>query len=83
MPWLSPLAWASSLARTQSDQAPPGHVTSTDVHAEAAALLSFGVISTWVGEAHETKVALRILHGGCIAMAVTFGKGKLFGQSPK
>lgn len=50
--------------------------------AATAALLSFGVISAWLGGAHKIKASLRVLIGGWIAMAVTFGVGKLFGQEP-
>ena len=51
--------------------------------AATAALLSFGVISAWLGGAHKIKASLRVLLGGWIAMAVTFGVGKLFGQNPE
>ncbi len=46
------------------------------------ALASFGVISAWLGGAKRIRASVRVLFGGWIAMAVTFGVGRLFGQMP-
>ena len=51
--------------------------------AATAALLAFGVISAWLGGAHQIKASIRVLLGGWIAMAVTFGVGRLFGHNPE
>ena len=50
--------------------------------AATAALISFGIISAWLGGAQRVKASIRVLLGGWIAMAVTFGVGRLFGQAP-
>jgi VIT1/CCC1 family predicted Fe2+/Mn2+ transporter len=45
------------------------------------ALALTGSISAYVGGANKTHATLRVVVGGAIAMAITFGVGKLFGVS--
>lgn len=47
-----------------------------------AALLLFGSMGAWLGGARLWKGALRVLVGGWLAMAATYGIGLLFGESP-
>ncbi len=49
--------------------------------ASTIALLLFGAIGAWLGGAHRVKAAFRVLLGGWIAFALTYGVGKLFGES--
>lgn len=49
--------------------------------ASTFALLLFGAIGAWLGGAHRVKAAFRVLLGGWIAFALTYGVGKLFGES--
>ncbi len=44
-----------------------------------AALLVTGTLSAQVGGANRTRAAARVVTGGILAMAITFGIGKLFG----
>lgn len=43
------------------------------------ALIITGALSAHAGEANKTKATVRVVLGGMLAMAVTFGIGKLFG----
>ncbi len=43
------------------------------------ALIITGILSARAGGANQTKATLRVVTGGVLAMAVTFGIGKLFG----
>ncbi len=52
---------------------------SVTVIARLIALIITGMLSAQVGGANKTKAVLRVVAGGIIAMAVTFGVGKLFG----
>ncbi|KAF4351196.1 vacuolar iron transporter homolog 4 [Cannabis sativa] len=45
------------------------------------ALLGFGALAAILGKAHPVKSSLRVLFGGWIAMAVTFGLTKLVGST--
>lgn len=45
------------------------------------ALMVFGAVGAWLGGAHRVKAALRVLIGGWLAFALTYGVGKLFGES--
>ena len=45
------------------------------------ALMVFGAVGAWLGGAHRVKAALRVLVGGWLAFALTYGVGKLFGES--
>jgi VIT1/CCC1 family predicted Fe2+/Mn2+ transporter len=47
--------------------------------ASTVGLLLFGALGAWLGGAALWKGALRVLVGGWIAMALTFGIGRLFG----
>lgn len=42
-------------------------------------LVITGALSAYAGGANKTKATLRVVSGGIIAMAITFGIGKLFG----
>ena len=46
--------------------------------AATAALAAFGAIGAWLGGAGMVKPALRVLVGGWLAMAITYGAGRLF-----
>lgn len=46
--------------------------------ASALGFLAFGVIGALLGGANVVNGALRVLIGGCLAMAASFGVGKLF-----
>lgn len=43
------------------------------------ALIITGTLSAYAGDANKTKATIRVVVGGLLAMAVTFGIGKLFG----
>ena len=43
------------------------------------ALIITGMLSAHAGGAKKTKATVRVVLGGMLAMAVTFGIGKLFG----
>ena len=43
------------------------------------ALIITGTLSAYAGGANKTKATIRVVIGGMLAMAVTFGIGKLFG----
>ncbi|TSC85624.1 MAG: hypothetical protein G01um10148_1010 [Parcubacteria group bacterium Gr01-1014_8] len=43
------------------------------------ALAITGTLSAYAGEANKTQATMRVVLGGALAMAVTFGIGKLFG----
>ena len=43
------------------------------------ALIITGILSAQAGGANKTKATMRVVIGGILAMAVTFGIGKLFG----
>ncbi len=43
------------------------------------ALVATGIFSAYAGGANKTKATVRVVIGGMLAMAVTFGIGKLFG----
>ena len=43
------------------------------------ALVITGILSAYAGGANKTKATMRVVIGGLLAMAVTFGIGKLFG----
>jgi VIT1/CCC1 family predicted Fe2+/Mn2+ transporter len=45
------------------------------------ALFITGSLSAHVGEANKTRAVIRVVLGGILAMAITFGVGKLFGLS--
>ena len=45
------------------------------------ALAITGVLSAQVGGAGKAKATLRVVLGGALAMAITFGVGKLFGST--
>ncbi|XP_062079513.1 vacuolar iron transporter homolog 2-like [Humulus lupulus] len=45
------------------------------------ALLGFGALAAILGKAHPVKSSLRVLFGGWLAMAVTFGLTKLVGST--
>jgi VIT1/CCC1 family predicted Fe2+/Mn2+ transporter len=45
------------------------------------ALIITGMLSAWAGGANKTKAVIRVTLGGLLAMAITFGIGKLFGVS--
>ncbi len=47
--------------------------------AVAVALAITGTLSAYVGNAGKTRATLRMVLGGALAMAITFGIGKLFG----
>lgn len=47
-----------------------------------AALILFGATGAYLGGAKLWKGALRVLIGGWLAMAITYGIGLLFGESP-
>ena len=49
--------------------------------AVVVALTITGTLSAWAGDAKKRTAALRVVTGGLLAMAVTFGIGKLFGVS--
>lgn len=49
--------------------------------ASTFALLIFGAVGAWLGGAHRVKAAFRVLLGGWIAFILTYGVGKLFGES--
>lgn len=49
--------------------------------ASTLALMVFGAVGAWLGGAHRVKAAFRVLLGGWIAFALTYGVGKLFGES--
>ncbi|KAK9808900.1 hypothetical protein WJX72_006067 [[Myrmecia] bisecta] len=51
--------------------------------ASTIALALFGAIGAWLGGAHKCTAATRVLVGGWLAMAITFGVGRLFGQNPE
>jgi len=42
-------------------------------------LVVTGMLSAYAGGANKTKATIRVVLGGIIAMAITFGIGKLFG----
>ena len=48
--------------------------------ASTLALMVFGAVGAWLGGAHRVKAAFRVLLGGWIAFALTYGVGKLFGE---
>ena len=50
--------------------------------ASTAALLMFGAVGAWLGGAKRIRAALRVLIGGWLAMGITFGTGRLFGEDP-
>ncbi len=45
------------------------------------ALCTTGVLSAYAGGANKTKATIRVVVGGMLAMAITFGIGKIFGVS--
>ena len=45
------------------------------------ALVVTGTLSAQAGGANKTKATTRVVFGGILAMAITFGIGKLFGVS--
>ncbi len=45
------------------------------------ALILTGFLSAYAGGANKTKAVVRVVTGGILAMAITFGVGKLFGIS--
>ncbi|TWD84573.1 VIT1/CCC1 family predicted Fe2+/Mn2+ transporter [Kribbella amoyensis] len=45
------------------------------------ALAGTGVLSAYLGQARKTRAVLRLVLGGALAMAVTFGLGQLVGSS--
>ena len=49
--------------------------------ASTLALMVFGAVGAWLGGAHRVKAAFRVLLGGWIAFGLTYGVGKLFGES--
>ena len=49
--------------------------------ASTVALMIFGAVGAWLGGAHRVKAALRVLVGGWLAFVLTYGVGKLFGES--
>ncbi len=49
--------------------------------AATAGLLLFGAIGAWLGGASKFKGAMRVLVGGWVAMAITYGIGRVFGVS--
>ncbi|KAL3154742.1 hypothetical protein ABBQ38_011290 [Trebouxia sp. C0009 RCD-2024] len=49
--------------------------------ASTVALMVFGAVGAWLGGAHRLKAAFRVLLGGWIAFVLTYGVGKLFGDS--
>jgi len=51
------------------------------VAAVVAALLTVGYLSAVVGRAPRVRAITRVVVGGLIAMAVTYGVGVLFGHS--
>jgi len=51
------------------------------VAAVVAALLTVGYLSAMVGRAPRVRAITRVVVGGLIAMAVTYGVGVLFGHS--
>jgi VIT1/CCC1 family predicted Fe2+/Mn2+ transporter len=51
--------------------------------ASTAALLAFGAIGAWLGGANKVVAAARVLLGGWIAMAITYGFGALFASVNK
>jgi VIT1/CCC1 family predicted Fe2+/Mn2+ transporter len=50
--------------------------------ATTVALLAFGALGASLGGASVVKGALRVLIGGWLAMAITFGIGYAFNVSP-
>ncbi len=50
--------------------------------ASTVALLMFGAVGAWLGGAKRIRAALRVLIGGWLAMGITFGTGRLFGEDP-
>ena len=50
--------------------------------ASTVALLMFGAVGAWLGGAKRIRAALRVLIGGWLAMMITFGTGRLFGEDP-
>lgn len=50
--------------------------------ASTGALLMFGAVGAWLGGAKRIRAAMRVLVGGWLAMAITFGTGRLFGEDP-
>lgn len=44
-------------------------------------LMVFGAIGSWLGGAKRLRGALRVLIGGVLAMAITFGIGRAFGAN--
>ncbi|KAK9827265.1 hypothetical protein WJX81_005507 [Elliptochloris bilobata] len=50
--------------------------------ASTAALLLFGAVGAWLGGAKRIRAALRVLVGGWLAMGITAGTGRLFGEDP-
>jgi VIT1/CCC1 family predicted Fe2+/Mn2+ transporter len=47
--------------------------------ASTLALLVFGAVGAYLGGAHKVRAAIRVLIGGWLAFAITYGVGKLFG----
>ncbi len=45
------------------------------------ALMITGYVSAKIGGAHVTQAVIRVVAGGALAMAITYGVGKLFGVS--
>jgi VIT1/CCC1 family predicted Fe2+/Mn2+ transporter len=46
--------------------------------AVAVALAITGILSAWMSGSGYVKVTLRVVVGGAIAMAITYGVGRLF-----
>lgn len=58
---------------------PPGLRISITFIAVLVALMITGSLSAYVGSANKTRATIRVVLGGALAMAITFGIGKLFG----
>ena len=60
---------------------PPGHTVAGIAGSALVALLVLGLVSAQVGGAPKLRAALRVGFWGCLAMALTFAVGSLFGVS--
>ncbi len=59
--------------------APSSYIISTTFISVVIALIITGALSAHAGGSHKRTAIIRVVVGGVIAMAVTFGVGKLFG----
>lgn len=84
-PWHA--AWASGLSFFSGAIFPLGAISfapadiriPTTFAAVLVVLIITGTLSAHVGGANKTRATVRVVIGGMLAMAITFGIGKLFG----